>query len=52
MESLQELWTGYTCSDLVMGPFMGTVGITTTLVAYDERGITYLATTNARWLPY
>lgn len=35
----------------MIGPFMGTVSTTTPLVAYDERGITNLASTNARWLP-
>ena len=35
-----------------MGPFIGTAGMTTPLVAYDERGITYLAATNVGWLPY
>ena len=40
------------CSDLVMGLFIGTTGSTTLLEVYDERGITYLAATNAGWLPY
>ena len=31
---------------------MGTANSTTPLVSYNERGITYLATTNAQWLPY
>jgi len=35
-----------------MGPFVDTVGTTTPLTGFDERGITYLAATNARWLPY
>ena len=35
-----------------MGPFTGTVGTTTPMTAFDERGITYLAATNAKWLPY
>lgn len=39
---------GYTCANSVMGPFMGTTGTT----AYEERGVTYLAAINARWLPY
>ena len=43
---------GTACSDLVMGLFMGTTGSTTLLEVYDERGITYLAATNAGWLPY
>ena len=33
-------------------PFMATTGTTTPLTAFNERGITYLATTNAGWLPY
>lgn len=43
---------GYTCADSVMGPFIGTTSTTTILVAYNEKGITYLATTNVGWLPY
>lgn len=43
-----NLGNGFTCDDLVMGPFMAIVGTTTPLIAFDERGITYLATTNAR----
>ena len=35
-----------------MDPFIDTPGTTTLLTAFDERGITYLATTNAGWLPY
>ena len=35
-----------------MGLFVDTVGTTTPLTNFDETGITYLATTNARWLPY
>ena len=35
-----------------MGPFMAIAGTTTPLTAFAERGITYLATTNAGWLPY
>lgn len=31
-----------------MGPFMGSTGTT----AYEEKGVTYLAAINARWLPY
>ena len=48
----RDFSTGYTCIDSVMGPFMATVGTTTSLVAYDERGSTYLTATNAGWLPY
>ena len=44
--------TGYTCIDYVMGPFVDTTRTTTPLTSFDERGITYLATTNAGWLPY
>ena len=43
---------GFTCANSTMGPFMGTAGKTNPFVAYDEKGITYLTTTNARWLPY
>ena len=35
-----------------MGPFIDTTETTTPLIAFDERGITYLAAINARWLPY
>ena len=35
-----------------MGHFMATIGTTTPLTAFDERGITYLVATNARRLPY
>ena len=35
-----------------MGLFVDTAGTTTPLTDFDETGITYLATTNARWLPY
>ena len=35
-----------------MGLFVDTVGTTTPLVGFDETGITYLAATNSRWLPY
>ena len=44
--------TSFTCADSVMGPFIDTARTTTPLTAFDKRGITYLATTNARWLPY
>jgi len=33
-------------------PLTDTAGTTTPLTAFDERGITYLVDTNARWLPY
>ena len=35
-----------------MGSFVDTVVTTTPLVGFDEIGITYLAATNAGWLPY
>ena len=35
-----------------MGPFVDIVGTTTPLIGFEERGITYLATTNTMWLPY
>ena len=35
-----------------MGSFVDTVGTTTPLAGFDEIGISYLAATNARWLPY
>ena len=35
-----------------MGPFVDTAGTTNPLTGFEERGITYLAATNARWLPY
>ena len=43
---------GFTYVDSVMGPFIDIAGTTTTLTAFDKRGITYLAATNAEWLPY
>ena len=46
----KNLGNGFTCADSIMGPFTNTTGTTTTLTAFDERGITYLAATNARWL--
>ena len=35
-----------------MGSFVDTVGTTTPLAGFDKIGITYLAATNAGWLPY
>ena len=43
---------GYTCVDSAIGPFVATAGTTTPLIGFDEKGITYLAATNAWWLPY
>ena len=48
----RNLGTNYTCDDSIMGPFTDTARTTTPLTAFDERGITYLASTNAGWLPY
>ena len=48
----RHLGAGYTCADSVIGQFVDTVGTTTPLVGFEERGITYLAATNAGWLPY
>ena len=47
-----NLGTSYTCVDSAMGLFIDTVGTTTPLTGFDKRGITFLATTNARWLRY
>ena len=47
----KNLGTGYTCADSMMGLFVDTIGTTTSLSGFEERGITYLATTNAGWLP-
>ena len=44
--------TSCTYVDSVMKSFIGILGTTTPLVAYDEMEITYLAATNSRWLPY
>ena len=38
--------------DSTIGLFVDTVGTTTPLAGFDEIGITYLAATNTRWLPY
>ena len=35
-----------------MSSFVDTIGTTTPLVSFDETEITYLAATNAGWLPY
>ena len=48
----RNLGTGYTCVDSVMGLFVDTAGTTTPLTDFEERGITYLAATNAGWLSY
>ena len=48
----RNLGTGYTCADSVMGLFIDTAGTATHLTDFKKTGITYLAATNARWLPY
>ena len=48
----RNLGSGYTCVNSTMGLFVDTVGTTTPLTGFDETGITYLAATNAGWLPY
>ena len=48
----RKLGTGYTCVDSAMGLFVDTARTTTPLTTFDETEITYLATTNARWLLY
>ena len=47
----RNLGIGYTCVDSAMGLFVNTVGTTTPLIGFNETGITYLAATNAGWLP-
>ena len=48
----RNLGSGYTCADSIMGSFVDAVGTITPFTAFDKRGITYLAATSARWLPY
>ena len=48
LKAYRNLVNGLTCADSVMSPFIDTVGTTTLLTAFNERGITYLAATNAR----
>ena len=48
----RNLGTGSTFVDSAIGLFVDTVGTTTPLIDFDETGITYLAATNAGWLPY
>jgi len=48
----RNLGSGYTCADSIMGSFVDVARTTTPLTAFDEREITYLAATNAGWLPY
>lgn len=47
-----NLGNGFTCANLVIGPFADTAGITTPLTTFNERGITYLAATNDGCLSY
>ena len=51
-KAYKNLGTGYICADSVTGPFVDTARTTTPLTSFEEKGITYLATTNAGWLPY
>ena len=51
-KAYRSLCISYTCADSAMGPFVNTARTTTLLTGFDERGITYLATTNVGWLPY
>ena len=48
----RKLGAGYTCVDFAMGLFVDTAGTTTPLTGFNETEITYLAATNAGWLPY
>ena len=48
----KDLGNGFTYADSAIGPFMAIIGTTTLLIAFDERGIKYLAATNVGWLPY
>ena len=48
----RNLGADYTYADSAMGSFVDTIGTTTPLVSFDETRITYLAATNAGWLPY
>ena len=48
----RNLGIGFTYANSVMSPFTNIAGTTSPLTAFDERGIMYLAATNAGWLPY
>jgi len=48
----RNLGANYTCIDFSMGSFVDPIRTTTPLAGFDETGITYLAATNAEWLPY
>ena len=52
LEEHTEIWALVIRVNSVMGPFTDTVGTTTLLTAFDERGITYLVAINAGWMPY
>ena len=47
----RNLRANYTCMDSAMSLFVDTIETITALVSFDEIGITYLAATNAVWLP-
>ena len=48
----RNLGANYTCIDSALGLFVDTVGTITPFAGFNEIGITYLAATNAGWLPY
>ena len=48
----RNIGSGYTCVDFAMGLFVDTIETTTLLTGFNETEITYLAATNAEWLPY
>ena len=48
----RNIGSGYTCVDFAMGLFVDTIETTTLLTGFNETEITYLAATNAGWLPY
>ena len=52
LRAYRNLGSSYMCVDSTMGLFVDTIRTTTHLTSFDETGITYLAATNAGWLPY
>ena len=51
-KAYRNLGIGYTCANSTTGSFIDTVGTTTPLTGFEERGITYLAATNVGGLSY
>ena len=51
LRAYRNLGANYTCIDSAMGLFVDIVGTTTPLAGFDKTRITYLAATNAGWLP-